>query len=70
MYRAELCNSTSKYRLIINQFPIMTLHISASIRFLLIVTQEVMALFALHNRNAPWYIVPLRTRHKIEVGRA
>ena len=48
----------------------MALHISASLRFPLIVTQEVTALFALHNRHTPWYIVPLRTRHKIEVGRA
>lgn len=69
LYRTELCNCSSKYSLITNQFPIMALHISASIHFLLIFSQEVMALFALHSRDAPWHIVPLRTKHKIEVGR-
>lgn len=69
LYRTELCNCSSKYSLITNQFPIMALHISASIHFLLIVSQEVMALFALHSRDAPWHTGPLRTKHKIEVGR-
>lgn len=69
LYRTELCNCSSKYSLITNHFPIMALHISASINFLLIVSQEVMALLALHSRDAPWHIVPLRTKHKIEVGR-
>lgn len=70
-YRTELCNCSSKYSLVTNQFPIMALHISASIHFLLIVSQEVMALFALHSRDVrPCHIVHLRTKHKIEVGRA
>lgn len=69
LYRTELCTCSSKYSLITNHFPIMALHISASINFLLIVSQEVMALLALHSRDAPWHIVPLRTKHKIEVGR-